>query len=85
DHGDRFDFDYLRKEGFPDAVVEALKLLTHDPKVPYMDYVKAIKGNEIARRVKLADLRHNTDTSRLNGAKSYKHETYLEAIRFLED
>nr|MCR5491372.1 GTP pyrophosphokinase [Bacilli bacterium] len=47
DHGDRFDFDYLRKEGFPDAVVEALKLLTHDPKVPYMDYVKAIKGNEI--------------------------------------
>ena len=30
-----------------------------------MDYVMKIKGNELARAVKLADLAHNSDLSRL--------------------
>ncbi len=58
--------DDLATEGFPAEVLEALRLLTHDPAVPYMDYVRAIKDNPIAKRVKLADLRHNSDMSRLD-------------------
>lgn len=50
---------------FNEEVMQALKLLTHQDGVPYMDYVKNLKDNRIARTVKLADLRHNMDLSRL--------------------
>ena len=60
-----YTLDDLRKMGFPNAVLEALALLTHDPAVPYMDYVKEIAQNPIAKAVKLADLRHNSDLSRM--------------------
>ena len=51
---------------FADSVLSALVLLTHDETVDYMDYVRAIKANPIARAVKLADLKHNSDLSRLD-------------------
>ena len=56
----------LRKMGFPDSVTDALSLLTHDPSMPYLEYVKRLKNNPIARSVKLADLIHNSDLSRLS-------------------
>ena len=59
-------FDQLAAMGFPTEVIEALKLLTHEKSVDYMDYVRAIKPNPIARAVKLADLAHNRDRSRLD-------------------
>lgn len=49
---------------FPTEVVEALALLTHDESVPYLEYVQALAGNELARAVKRADLEHNLDESR---------------------
>ena len=81
-HG--YTMEYLSKE-FPNEVIEPLKLLTHDKGVPYLDYVKAIKNNPVARRVKLADLRHNTDITRNSGVKPSKYDLYLEAIRILEE
>ncbi|OFK24624.1 hypothetical protein [Olsenella sp. HMSC062G07] len=57
--------DDLRAAGISDEVIEAARLLTHDPTVPYMEYVRRIKTNQIARAVKLADLEHNSDLSRL--------------------
>lgn len=59
-------FDYLVAQGINDEVIEALRLLTHDKSVPYMDYVAKVKTNELARTVKLADLAHNSDLSRLS-------------------
>ena len=59
-------FDDIEREGFGAEVVEALRLLTHQKGVPYMDYIRAIKPNPIAREVKVADLLHNMDTSRLD-------------------
>ncbi len=56
----------LAKAGFGKDVLDALALLTHDPAVPYMDYVAKIKENPIAKAVKLADLQHNSDLSRLD-------------------
>ena len=55
----------LAKEGFPAGAIEAIALMTHDPDVDYLDYVRIIKQNPIARAVKLADLAHNCDTTRL--------------------
>lgn len=85
DHGDRYSFGYLGNEGFPEEVIGALELLTHREDVPYMEYVKKIAGNETAAKVKLADLRHNTDTGRTDGAEAPKHRLYLEAIEYLEN
>ena len=53
---------------FPSEVIEVLKLLTHDEGVDYFDYVRAIKANPIAVKVKLADLAHNSDQSRCVGS-----------------
>ena len=53
---------------FPPEVVEAVALLTHDPAVDYFDYIRAIRRNPIAAKVKLADLTHNTDQTRCVGS-----------------
>lgn len=44
---------------------EALKLLTREKDVPYLEYIEKIKNNRIAKNVKLSDLRHNSDLKRL--------------------
>jgi len=72
--------------GFPQSVIDALKLLTHDDSVPYMTYVAAIRSNPIARAVKLADLKHNSDLSRLDhvdDAALVRVQKYRSAIRLL--
>lgn len=77
----------LVEAGFPDEVTEAIDFMTHDKSVPYMDYVAAIKNNPIAREVKLADLRHNSDLSRLDTIDDKaleRVEKYKKAIRLLE-
>ena len=53
--------------GFSYRVVSALRLLTHDRNVPYDDYIKAISFNADATKVKLADLKDNSDITRLKG------------------
>jgi (p)ppGpp synthase/HD superfamily hydrolase len=53
----------LRKD-FPDEVVEAVRLLTHEKWMPDLEYLTAIKANPIALKVKLADNAHNADQSR---------------------
>lgn len=51
-------------ETFPEPVIAALRLLTHQKGTDYFTYVKAVKQDPIARAVKLADLAHNSDPSR---------------------
>ena len=84
DHGDRYSFDDLVRAGFPDSVIHALRLLTHENGVPYMDYIRVLANDPIARKVKMADLRHNMDPRRLNGVRAGKYELYQQAIRYLE-
>lgn len=72
--------------GFPQEVLEALALMTHDEAVPYMDYVARLKGNPIARTVKLADLRHNSDLTRLDAVDEKalaRIEKYRKAMKEL--
>ena len=59
-------FEDLRELGFSDNVINALKLMTHDKNIDYFEYVKNISKNPIARKVKIKDLEHNMDTSRLD-------------------
>lgn len=50
---------------FGDRIADAVACMTHDKSVPYLEYVANIKGNDLAREVKLADLKHNMDLSRI--------------------
>lgn len=78
----------LRTMGFPQEVIEILLLLTHDPSVPYMDYVEKIGTNPVAKQVKLADLKHNSDLSRMDTVDEYtleRNEKYKEALRLLSE
>ena len=77
----------LQKMGFPDSVTDALSLLTHDPSMPYLEYVKRLKNNPIARSVKLADLIHNSDLSRLSVVTEEdleRVEKYRQALNLLK-
>ncbi len=53
---------------FPSEIAEAVALLTHDPSTDYFAYVRRLKANPLARKVKLADLMHNADQTRCAGA-----------------
>ncbi len=64
------DTDYTLEDiaamGFGEEICNALALMTHDENVPYLDYIRRIKKNPIATAVKIADLMHNSDLSRLD-------------------
>ncbi|MGG4264845.1 HD domain-containing protein [Peribacillus simplex] len=79
--------DDLRSAGIPERVIEAVQVLTKDRNTPYFDYLSKVKTNPIARVVKLADLKHNSDRSRLVkiAANDLKRlEKYKKAGKFLE-
>ena len=63
-------------------------LMTHEKGVPYMDYVRGIKENPIAAAVKLADLKHNSDLTRLDHIDDkvkQRAEKYKKAIELLRE
>ena len=80
--------EQLAAQGFPARVIATLRLLTHDDGSDYSTYVKRISQDPLARKVKLADLRHNSDLTRLDtvDAEAVRRvEKYVESIRILED
>ena len=82
-----YTFADLLAMGFRPRIIDAIRLMTHDKAVPYMDYVARIKENPLARQVKLADLRHNSDSSRLDVVDEKalaRLEKYRAAIALLE-
>ena len=83
--------DDIRNQGFSANVIEALGLVTHRKDQPYSDYVVGCKGNDIARRVKLSDLRDNMNLNRLLlrpeklDRDSARIHRYVLSYRFLTD
>lgn len=62
------------KQMFPKQVVEIIMLLTHDEKVDYFEYIRKIKTNAIATKVKLADIKHNSNEARSLGSNLTKEQ-----------
>jgi len=98
--GAEWTFDRIRREGFSEAIVEALDSVTKRPEdedqsgddqatkvARYIRFVSRAARHPIGRRVKLADLRDNLDSSRIaeptdkDLARMAKYEI---ALRFLE-
>jgi len=80
--------DDLRNEGFPEDILSAIFHMTHKDLTPYLDYVRAMRSDPIASKVKLADLKHNSTLERLDhpSEKDLKRrEKYLKAIEILTE
>ena len=50
---------HLLRSGMPKPIFDAVHLLTKKAGVPYEIYLAEVKSNEIARKVKIADMLHN--------------------------
>lgn len=78
----------LRKEGLPEEVVQAVGILTKKRNENYEEYILRVKQNPLARQVKLTDLQHNSDLSRLANVTDRDRERvakYQKAIAFLSE
>lgn len=83
-----YTIDDLINMGFDKTVTDAIALMTHTDGTDYIDYVRMIKNNPIAKTVKLADLKHNSDLTRLDVVDEKaltRREKYLKAIALLEE
>jgi (p)ppGpp synthase/HD superfamily hydrolase len=55
----------LSQQGFPELITEAIAAITKLDGELYDDYLLRVMGNAIARKVKIADVSHNMDISRI--------------------
>lgn len=78
----------LQNENFDNQVIKALLLLKYEKDKDYFEYIKSLANNKIARDVKIEDLKHNLDLSRLGiiSEKDLKRvEKYRECLKYLEN
>jgi len=77
----------LRAAGITERVIEGIRVLTKLPGETYEDYKSRVFTSVDAMRVKMADLRHNTDVRRLKGvtekdlARMAKYHAFYMEIR----
>jgi (p)ppGpp synthase/HD superfamily hydrolase len=81
----------LKQEGFTDRIIKGIQSLTKVPGETYDEYKERVKKNKDAVKVKMADLRHNTDIRRLKGVSDKDiaritkyHQFYLELLQLEE-
>lgn len=77
----------LLNYGFSEDIVSAVEILTKSKNQKYMEYIENIKSNNIARKVKLIDLKHNMDLTRLyelSDKDLKRNEKYLKAYSYLK-
>ena len=83
-----YTFADLEAMEFPHRVIEVLALLTHEDGVAYMDYVRKIATDPVAKQVKIADLQHNSDLTRLDVVDEKalaRAEKYALALKILTE
>lgn len=79
----------LLKNGFPREIVEAVQVLTYKKTDPgtYEEYIARVAKNRMARAVKISDIRHNMDLTRIqnpNEKDRKRCEKYQRALEYLE-
>ena len=82
----KISFDDLKEYGFPNQIIEALKALTKQKNESYDVYIDRVIKNPIAKKVKLVDMKHNSDITRIKNPsqKDYDRcQKYLDKIQYL--
>jgi (p)ppGpp synthase/HD superfamily hydrolase len=72
--------DGLAQSGISPEVIEAVESLTRKDEQPYDDYIHWISMSEIARKVKIADIKHNLSCT----PTEKQREKYTKALAILE-
>lgn len=78
----------LLQLGFDKEIVDAVVDITKTKDIEYFYYIAKVKSNKIARKVKIEDLKHNCDLSRLKKVKKgdlRRLDKYKEALEYLEN
>ena len=81
-----FTAEELLLAGLLETVVTAVQILSKKKGQDYQTYLENVKSNPLARVVKLADLKHNSDLSRLSSVTDKdleRLEKYKKAIDYL--
>ena len=82
-------FDELREREYDEEVVEALGFLTKLPGEDYGPFIRRVcSGSVIARKVKWADLRDNSNLSRIPDPTPWdlkRNEKYVQAMTRIEE
>lgn len=81
-----YSLEDIKSFGFSENVVKSIECLTRDKDEDYDNYIKRILSNPIAVKVKIADMEHNSDLSRIpliteeirQRVKKYEH--YLKVL-----
>ncbi len=80
--------DDLRREGFSEEIVLAVDAITRREGEARADYLLRVKRNQLARAVKISDLKHNSDLSRFETPSARdiaRTEQYLRETAYLQD
>ena len=91
DRPDKCSCDFLHDEGFPHEIVAAIEALTKRADENYWDYIRRVADNDRAVEVKLADLAHNADRSRIpnptpkDEARFKKYDKAIEYLKGVKD
>jgi (p)ppGpp synthase/HD superfamily hydrolase len=80
--------DDLREAGYPDQIVDAVDAISKrkDVDEPYSRYIRRVKENPLATKVKIADLHDNASLGRLPKVEAYdlkRLDRYNRALQFL--
>lgn len=77
----------LKELGLSDKIIKSLQLLTRDKNVTYMEYIEKLSCDELAKSVKIQDLKNNMDMSRGFSEETIKlKETrYKKAYKYLTE
>ncbi len=79
--------DDLKDMGFTYRIVNSIRLLTKTDELTYEEYLRRLRMDSCARAVKIADLKHNMDITRIPNPseKDYvRIEKYKKSLAFLE-
>ena len=80
-------FDDLKAMGVTYRIVNSIRLLTKTDELTYEEYLRRLRMDSCARAVKMADLKHNMDITRIPNPceKDYARiEKYKKSLAFLD-
>lgn len=78
--------DDLRSFGFSETVIDAIVCLTKNNGESYEDFVSRVSNNDLARIVKIEDIKDNLDLTRIDKITDKdlaRTEKYHRALRLL--
>lgn len=76
--------ELMETQGVTIEIAQAVMAMTHLKNETYSEYIERVAQNSLARRVKICDLEHNMNLSRLPEITAKDVERYCKYLKALE-